>query len=130
MLFRLFENVGGKVFSTVLLALRPHTRVALCGLISQYDSVENNTAGNAAFGTILSRRITVNGFICSDPEYADLNAVGGLTDLLMNNKFSSTYYEHQPGGIEHAIDAIVGMLKGENVGKTTIAIGSKATSNA
>lgn len=127
---RLFENVGGEVFATTLLALQRHARVALCGLVSQYDGFKGNAAGAAAWGTVLARQLNIIGFICIDPEYQDLNAVQGLTELLVNNQIQSSYYEYKPNGIEHAIDAIQAMLKGENVGKTTLAVSKRATSQA
>lgn len=118
------------MFQTTLLALETHARVALCGLVSQYDSLETNATGNAAWGIVLARRLDIRGFICVDPVYQDIKPVDGLTDLLMRNQIHSTYYAHQPAGIAHAIDAIEAMLNGQNTGKTTIAIRtSHAASN-
>ncbi len=34
----LFENVGGEIFDTLLTQMKPFSRIALCGLISQYNT--------------------------------------------------------------------------------------------
>ena len=35
-----FENVGGEILETITLQLNPFARIALCGLISQYNEVK------------------------------------------------------------------------------------------
>ena len=40
-----FENVGGKVFEGVLPLLNRHSRITLCGMISQYGNTDRRDGG-------------------------------------------------------------------------------------
>jgi len=60
-----FENVGGQIFEAALWNMRNFGRVALCGMISNYndDQLEPGPRGMAV---IIGRRLTVRGFIVTD----------------------------------------------------------------
>ena len=115
-----FDNVGGKVSRAVAQHLNDFARVPICGLISQYDG--QNDAEATAFDEftrlILTRRLTVRGFIVTDiaagsPEFQDL-----MTGWLQNGRVHQR--EHIRYGFDALVPAFVGLLKGENVGKTIV----------
>jgi NADPH-dependent curcumin reductase CurA len=111
-----FENVGGEILDGVLRRMNAFSRIAVCGLISQYNATEPYGVKN--FQSILVNRIKVQGFIVSDrlelwgkaiPELAGWVAAGKL-------KYRETVAE----GLENAPRAFIGMLKGENFGKQLV----------
>ena len=64
-----FENVGGKVFEAVLPLLNTFSRMPVCGRIANYNLKELPAGPDrtpALMGLVLTRRITVRGFIVFD----------------------------------------------------------------
>src|SRR4029434_4125294 len=59
-----FENVGGEVMDAVFRLLNPFSRVALCGLISDYNA--NEPYGTKTISALLVNRVKLQGFISSD----------------------------------------------------------------
>lgn len=112
-----FENVGGEIFEAVLWSMRDFGRIALCGMISNYND-ETLQPGPRGMGVIIGRRLKVQGFIVTDhpetcQEYA-AKAVGWLADGKLQ------YRETVAEGIEHAPGAFINMLKGGNTGKQIV----------
>jgi NADPH-dependent curcumin reductase len=115
-----FENVGGDVLNAVISLLNPFARVAICGLIADY----NTTPGQALKSAIVNpamflvARFKMQGFIISDhlnlwPE--------GLTALA--GHFAAgrlKYRETIADGLAQAPAAFIGMLKGQNLGKQLV----------
>jgi len=61
-----FENVGGKVFQTVVPLLNPFARIPVCGLISAYNEPKQPADGEftaALMRAVLVKRLTLRGFI-------------------------------------------------------------------
>ncbi len=114
-----FENVGGEVQAAVFEQLNPFARVAMCGMVSQYNEHEFPAGPNLGF--VVGKRVTIQGFIVSDrPERliewrmlaAPLVADGGLV-----------YREDVHDGLDHAPDALVAVLTGRNFGKMLVRVG-------
>jgi NADPH-dependent curcumin reductase CurA len=115
-----FENVGGLVQAAVFEQLNPFARVAMCGMVSQYNEREFPPGPNLGF--VVGKRILIQGFIVSDrPERltewrklaAPLVADGGLI-----------YREDVHEGLENAPDALVAILSGQNFGKLLVRVGA------
>lgn len=112
---RLFENVGGDIFDTILARMNPFGRVAVCGLISGYNGVPlplNNVR------SILVNKLMIQGFIISDHFDIWPQAHKELADLVVAGKLK--YRESITEGIENAPRAFLGLLKGENFGKQVV----------
>jgi NADPH-dependent curcumin reductase CurA len=114
-----FENVGGAVQAAVFEQLNPFARVAMCGMVSQYNEPVFPPGPNLGF--VVGKRVTIQGFIVSDrPDRltewrmlaAPLVADGGLI-----------YREDVHDGLEHAPDALVAILTGGNFGKMLVRVG-------
>jgi len=115
-----FENVGGDVLNAVMMLLNPFARVAICGLIADYNSTPGQVPKSAIMNpfVFLLARIKMQGFIISDhlnlwPE--------GLTALARHVaegrlKFRETIAE----GLAAAPAAFIGLLKGQNFGKQLV----------
>jgi NADPH-dependent curcumin reductase CurA len=114
-----FENVGGDIMDAIFTRLNIGARVALCGMISGYNSADP-PPGPRAFGNLLIQRATLQGFIVLDhfgrvpeaiTEIAGLIARGTLTPL-------ETVVE----GFEQLPTAINMLFDGKNVGKLVVKV--------
>ncbi len=119
-----YENVGGKVFDAVMPLLNAHARIPVCGLVSQYNATElpdGKDRLSVLMGLILRQRLTVKGFIIFE-EYGDhfpefLKTMGAWVESgTVKTK------EHMVDGLSEAPKAFIGMLEGDNFGKTVIKI--------
>ena len=115
-----FENVGGAVQAAVFDLLNPFARVAMCGMVSQYNEAEFPPGPNLGF--VVGKRVLIQGFIVSDkPEkLAEWRALAA--PLVADG--SLAYREDVHEGLECAPDALAGMLGGANFGKLLIRVGS------
>lgn len=111
-----FENVGGEILDNVLRRLNAFSRIALCGLISQYN--ETQPYGVKNFGLLLTNRVKLQGFIVSEYPQSWPEAQSQLTQWVAEGKIK--YRESITEGLENAPKAFIGMLKGENFGKQLV----------
>jgi len=112
-----FENVGGEIFEAALWNMRDRGRVALCGMIANYND-EKLQPGPRGMSVIIGRRLRIQGFIVTDhfdlfPEY-----VSSAASWLAEGKLQ--YRETIAEGIENAPAAFIGMLRGGNTGKQIV----------
>ncbi|KAE9611170.1 putative oxidoreductase [Lupinus albus] len=113
-----FENVGGKTLDAVLLNLKVHARIPICGMISQYNLIEQEGVKNLS--KLIYNRVHAQGFIVTDyyhlyPKYLEF--------LLPNIKEGKVVYvEDIAEGIENGPAALVGLYKGRNVGKQVVVV--------
>ena len=112
-----FDNVGGDHLVAALDALRLNGRVALCGMISQFDAQGPRPSIDHLIQAVL-KRITLRGFIVRDhedlrPEFEQ--RVGGW---LRSGELVSQ--QTVVDDLAHAVEAFLGMLRGENVGKMLV----------
>jgi NADPH-dependent curcumin reductase len=111
-----FENVGGEILDAVLRQMNAFSRIAVCGLISQYNATE--PYGVKTFQSILTNRIKVQGFIVSDRMELWTSALPELIGWVSSGKIK--YRETVAHGLESAPKAFIGLLKGENFGKQVV----------
>lgn len=111
----LFENVGGEIFDTLLTRMNAFSRIALCGLISQYNSAPYPMKN---IGSVLVNRIKMQGFIVS--EHLDLwpQAIKELAEHYLAGRLK--YRETVAQGLDAAPGAFIGLLKGANLGKQLV----------
>ncbi len=110
-----FDNVGGAILDSVMLAMNPFGRIAVCGAIAGYDG-EPLVMRTPAL--ILVSRLRLEGFIVSEHMADWPAALGELGGLVGQGrlKFRETIAE----GLASAPDAFIGLLKGRNVGKQLV----------
>jgi len=111
-----FENVGGEVMDAAFRRLNPFSRVALCGLVAEYNLTE--PYGMKMMRSLLVNRVNIRGFIVSDRQDLYLRAVGHLAKLVAQGKIK--YHETVAEGLRNAPAAFIGMLKGANLGKQLV----------
>jgi NADPH-dependent curcumin reductase CurA len=102
----------------VLRRMNAFSRIAVCGLISQYNATE--PYGVKAIQSILTNRIKVQGFIVSDRMELWAKALPDLAGWVAAGRIK--YRETVTDGLENAPKAFVGLLKGENFGKQLVRI--------
>jgi len=112
-----FENVGGEIMSEVLGLMNLHGRVVLCGLISGYTKEDPSLA---SFGTVLVKRLRVEGFILLDyaPRFMEAATQLGQWKMFGKIKDRETIIE----GLEKAPDAINMLFTGGNIGKLVVQV--------
>lgn len=111
-----FDNVGGSMLDAVLARIRERARLVECGMISQYNRTDHEGVRN--LGAIVRNRARLQGFIVGDHADKLPTYINGMAGWLREGKVRVR--EHIVPGLENAPATFVGMLKGENLGKTIV----------
>ena len=112
-----FENVGGDIMHAVLDRMNLFGRVVLCGLISGYTKADPSLE---SFGTVLVKRLRVQGFILIDFASRFMEAATQLGKWKMFGKLKD--HETIVEGLEKAPDAINMLFTGGNIGKLIVKV--------
>ncbi|WP_257535245.1 MDR family NADP-dependent oxidoreductase [Mycobacterium ulcerans] len=112
-----FENVGGDIMDAIFARLNVRARVALCGLISGYNSADP-PPGPRAFGNLLVQRATLQGFIILDHLGRAAETTAEIAGLIAQGKL--TPLETVVTGFEQLPTAINMLFDGTNVGKLVV----------
>jgi NADPH-dependent curcumin reductase CurA len=112
-----FENVGGEVMETVFGRLNAFARIAICGLISQYNGQPYPFTG---MRHVLVNRAKVQGFIISEHMSYWPGAITEMAGWIREGKLK--YREDIAEGLRNAPKAFIGMLSGKNFGKQLVRI--------
>lgn len=113
-----FENVGGKMLDAVLLNMRLHGRIAVCGLISQYNLEKPEGVHNLI--CLVSKRIRMEGFLVF--EYYDKYSEYLEMIIPHIKEGRIKYVEDVSDGLESAPSALIGLFLGKNVGKQVVVV--------
>ena len=122
------ENVGGKVFDAVIGLMNVHGRIPVCGTIAHYNDAgpppgPDRLAG--AMRIILTRRVTVRGFIIFDHHDRIPDFRRDVSGWLREGRI--VYREDVVDGIDNAVGAFLGLLRGENFGKLVVKVSDDPT---
>ena len=112
-----FDNVGGDHLEAAISAARPFARVIACGSISGYNEP---TPGPRNLAMVISKRLTITGFIVSDFEAQRPAFEQEMTALLASGAVHSR--ETIVHGLDAAPDAFIGLFKGQNTGKMIVTL--------
>jgi NADPH-dependent curcumin reductase len=113
-----FENVGGAVQAAVFEQLNAFGRVAMCGMVSQYN--EKTMPPGPNLGFVVGKRVLIQGFIVSDRP-ARMTEWRAMAEPLIADE-SLVYREDVVDGLENAPDALSGILSGRNFGKLLVRV--------
>jgi len=118
-----YDNVGGELLDVALANMKDFGRIVACGSISTY----NNSSTSAPYGiknysAVVRKRLRWQGFIVYDPNIArwHLECTENVSKWIADGSFKSI--DHVTEGMDNAIDGFLGMLKGENLGKSILKI--------
>ncbi len=112
-----FDNVGGDHLAAALNVLNNFGRVAVCGMISQYNA-ETPQPGPSNLTAIIGKRLRVQGFIVSDHVGVTETYFAELTSWIEQGKI--VWRETIREGIESAAPAFLDLFTGANVGKMLV----------
>ena len=112
-----FDNVGADHLDAALVVLNPHGRVAMSGAIAHYNATEP-LPGPTNIGLVITKRLTLRGFIVSDHAGRLPDMIADVTAWLRDGKLS--HAETIVDGLDHAPDAFINLLRGANTGKMIV----------
>ncbi|MFB7457840.1 NADP-dependent oxidoreductase [Streptomyces sp. NPDC056188] len=112
-----FDNVGGEHLEAAIGSLNLGGRIAVCGMISGYNNTEP-APGPRNLARLIQTRGRIQGFLVGDhydlqPEFVrEVGAWVRSGEL----KYRETVVE----GVEHTLEAFLGVLRGDNTGKMIV----------
>jgi NADPH-dependent curcumin reductase CurA len=118
-----FDNVGGAILDAALMNMALHSRIAVCGQIALYNSVDRDDGqGVRNLMELVFRRIRMEGFIAGEPAARFPEYMAELKRLFDAGKVRSR--AHIIAGLENAPEAIEILFSGKNKGKLIIDLGN------
>ncbi|KAM5332160.1 prostaglandin reductase 1 [Glossophaga mutica] len=113
-----FDNVGGEFSNVVIPQMKKFGRIALCGAISTYNLTRPLPPGPPP-EVIIYQQLRMEGFIVNRWQgEVRQKALKDLLKWVTEGKIQ--YNEHITEGFENMPAAFMGMLKGDNLGKTIV----------
>ena len=106
------------MLDAVLSNMRNHGRIAVCGMISQYNLEKPEGVHNLFY--LITKRIRMDGFLVFDfyhkyPQFEEITM-----QYIKDGKIN--YVEDAAEGLENAPAALVGLFAGRNVGKQLVVV--------
>lgn len=121
-----YENVGGKVFHTVIDQMNVHGRITVCGLIAWYNLTglpEGPDLTPKVMRAILTRRLKMQGLIIFDHNDRHDAFQAEVSGWIRDGKLK--YREDVVEGLAQAPEAFIGLLEGRNFGKLLVRVGQQ-----
>jgi hypothetical protein len=115
-----FDNTGGAVFEAVLFAMKNFGRIACCGALSQYDGAPPPHGPRGIPGLIVTKRLTLRGFVVMDFDDQREKALADLQGWVASGQLK--VQEDIVDGLENTPAALIGLLAGENRGKRMVKV--------
>ena len=114
-----FDNVGGEMLEAILPLMRLHGRVAVCGMIGQYNDADH-PHGVKTLWQLVVNRIKMQGFITYD--YMELldQAQAELDGWVAEGKFKPL--ANVRDDFEKLPEAFIDLMSGKTIGKTLVRI--------
>ncbi len=112
-----FDNVGGDHLEAAIFHMSDFGRIAACGSIAGYNATAP-VPGPRNLAMIVSKRLTIRGFIVSD-QYdaaADYFRVAGPWVARGEVRYRETVFE----GLDRTVDAFRALFSGDNLGKMIV----------
>ncbi|KAL2399124.1 NADP-dependent oxidoreductase RED1 [Exophiala dermatitidis] len=120
-----YDNVGGPLLDAALAHLNDFGRIVACGTISTYnDSSSSERYGVKNYSHVVRKRLRWQGFIVYDPNVIRWQGERDekVARWIAEGKIKSV--DHITQGMDNAVKGFLGMLKGENLGKSILKIAS------
>jgi NADPH-dependent curcumin reductase CurA len=115
-----FDNTGGEIFETCLFAMKNFGRIACCGAVSQYDGAAPPHGPRGIPGLIVTKRLTLRGFVVMDFDDQREAALKELQGWVESGQLK--VQEDIIDGLENTPAALIGLLAGENRGKRMVKV--------
>jgi NADPH-dependent curcumin reductase CurA len=114
-----FDNVGGELLDAVLPLMAFRGRVALCGMIAQYNDADN-AHGTRNLWQLVVKRTRIEGFITYDFPEGLAEAQATLDRLYASSQLRPLENLHH--GFESLPGAFIALMEGRTTGKTLVLI--------
>ena len=114
-----FDNVGGEHLEAAIFAFKDGGRAALCGAISGYNA-ETAEPGPRNLSMITSKGLTLRGFTIGNYQHHAADFAAEIAPKVASGEI--VYDETVVDGIENALGAFFGLMRGENTGKMVVRI--------
>ena len=115
-----FDNVGGAVFETCLSLMAVHGRMACCGAVAAYDGAAPATGPRGVPGLMVTKRLTMKGFLVMDYESRYQEGLDDLQKWVSEGKIK--VLEDIVDGLDNAPQGLIGILAGTNRGKRLVKV--------
>ena len=116
-----FDNVGGPTSDAVLAHLNTFARIGICGQISQANDAAPSM-GPRMYRHLLVARARVQGFLVWDFAPRHQTALKELAGWIACGQLK--YREDIIEGFENMPTALIGLFRGENIGKRVVRVAS------
>lgn len=113
-----FENVGGDHLAAALPRMRTFGRIAVCGLISQYNLTEPEPG--PPLWPLIRDRITMRGFLVRDHGDRAGDFFRDMSGWLASGQVRER--ETIVTGLDAMPSAFIGLFTGDNIGKMVVAL--------
>src|SRR5262249_49752550 len=114
-----FENVGGEILEAVLARINLRARIAVCGLIAQYNA-SKPMPGPTNLVQLIVKRARMEGFLVSDFAPRAMEAMMDLAKWWMDGKLK--YRIDVVQGLEQTPTALNKLFEGTNQGKLIVKV--------
>jgi len=112
-----FDNVGGDHLEAAIGSLDQGGRIAICGMISVYNSTEP-VPGPKNLARLIQTRGRIEGFLVGDHYDLQPEFVAEVGPWVASGALK--YRETVVEGIENNLEAFLGVLRGDNTGKMIV----------
>jgi NADPH-dependent curcumin reductase CurA len=115
-----FDNTGGEILEACLFAMKNFGRIACCGAVSQYDGAAPPHGPRGIPGLIVTKRLTLRGFVVMDFDDQREAALKDLQAWVASGQLKVK--EDIVEGLENTPAALIGLLHGDNRGKRMVRV--------
>ncbi|MEU0048331.1 NADP-dependent oxidoreductase [Streptomyces sp. NPDC006184] len=112
-----FDNVGGDHLEAAIGSLNQGGRIAVCGMISVYNNTEP-APGPKNLARLIQTRGRIEGFLVGDHYDLQPQFVQEVGPWVASGALK--YRETVVEGIENNLEAFLGVLRGDNIGKMVV----------
>jgi NADPH-dependent curcumin reductase CurA len=116
-----FDNVGGDHLEAAIYAMNTGGRAAICGSISSYNA-ESMPPGPRNLWMLTTKSLTLKGFTIPNMMHHTDAFLAEVAPLVTSGDF--VWDETVVDGIDNALEAFYGLMRGENTGKMLVRVGS------
>ncbi|MCH0565228.1 MULTISPECIES: NADP-dependent oxidoreductase [unclassified Streptomyces] len=112
-----FDNVGGDHLEAAIGSLNRDGRIAVCGMISVYNNTEP-APGPKNLARLIQTRGRIEGFLVGDHYDLQPQFVQEVGPWVASGALK--YRETVVEGVENTLEAFLGVLRGDNIGKMVV----------
>jgi NADPH-dependent curcumin reductase CurA len=113
-----FDNVGGVHLAQAIGQLRDHGRIAWCGAVGQYNSMDDPPPAPHNLFDVVGKSLRLEGFLVRDHLDARVDFERFLIPEIQSGRV--VVDETVVAGFDNIVHAFVAMLRGENTGKMVV----------